>query len=80
MLPLPRPLNAVRSRHTLLTKSRVNLLATPPGLMMLNVPAYFQEQLMLSAADTPMAAFPNGPMPAAPPEPKHVRVNLFVNA
>jgi len=48
--------------------------------MMLNVPAYFQEQLMLSAADTPMAAFPNGPMPAAPPEPKHVRVNLFVNA
>lgn len=28
--------------------------------MMLNVPAYYQEQLMLSAAETPMSAFPQG--------------------
>ncbi|KAF5838152.1 condensin complex subunit 2/barren [Dunaliella salina] len=44
------------------------------GLMMLNVPAYYQEQLMLSAAETPMSAFPTSMPPATPPEPKLVCV------
>uniref|UniRef100_A0A6S8I7A6 Condensin complex subunit 2 n=1 Tax=Dunaliella tertiolecta TaxID=3047 RepID=A0A6S8I7A6_DUNTE len=44
------------------------------GLMMLNVPAYYQEQLMLSAAETPMSAFPTGMPPATPSEPKLVCV------
>eukprot|EP00967_Tisochrysis_lutea_P030592 scaffold35955_cov18-Tisochrysis_lutea.AAC.2 len=45
-------------------------------LMMLNVPAYYQEQLMLSAAETPMSAFPTGMPPATPSEPKLVSVAL----
>jgi len=70
--PAPHSLNAYIHKHTHIhthacTNTHTNTHArVHAGLMLLNVPAYLHEQLMLSAQDVPLEAYPEGMPPAVP--------------